>query len=119
MFKTTITGKKMSDCCGCPTHCVNLDGTWCDIDPHVIHVVKVSKTRALLTGVESVDLIDPEDNLVSVDDDFSRVAEVHNLVKQTLNIEMKEIETGTDYKAKEKVARTFITRFECEEREDE
>ncbi len=26
-LKTNITGKKMSDCCGCPVHCVNFDGT--------------------------------------------------------------------------------------------
>ncbi len=71
-FKTTITGKKMSDCYGCPVHCVNFDGTWRDIDPRVIHDVKASKTRAFLTGVESGDLIDPEGNLVSLDDDFSR-----------------------------------------------
>ena len=27
VFKTNITGKKMSNCCGCPVHCVNFDGT--------------------------------------------------------------------------------------------
>ena len=87
-FKTTIAGKKMPDCCGCPVHCVNFDGTWSDIDPRSIQVAKVSKTRALLTGVESGDFIDPEGNLVSVDADFSRAAEVHDFVKQTLQIEM-------------------------------
>jgi hypothetical protein len=46
--------------------------------------------------------------------------EVHDLVNQTLKIEMKKIEVDVDYKAKtEKVARAFITRFECEEREDD
>jgi hypothetical protein len=118
-FKTTITGKKMSDCCGCPVHCFHFDGTWCDIDPNTIRTVKTSKTRALLTGVESGDFIDPEGNLVSVDADFSRAAEVHDPVKLALKIEMKKIETGADYKDKEQVARTFITRFEREEREDE
>jgi hypothetical protein len=43
--------------------------------------VKTSKTRTLLTGVESDDFIDSEVNLVSVDADFSRAAEVHDLVK--------------------------------------
>jgi hypothetical protein len=69
--------------------------------------------------VESGDLIDPEGNLVSLDDDFSRADEVHDLVKQVLKIEMQKIETDTDYKTKEKVARAFITRFEREEREYE
>ncbi len=71
-FKTNITGKKMTHCCGWPVHCVNFDGTWRDIDPRVIHAAKASKTRALLTGVESGDFIDSEGNLVSVDADFSR-----------------------------------------------
>jgi hypothetical protein len=119
VFKTNITGKKMPNCSGCPVHCVDFDGTWRDIDPRVIHDVKASKTRAFLTGVESGDLIDPEGNLVSVDADFSRAAEVHDLVKQALKIEMQKIEAGADYKAKEEVARAFITRFEREEREDE
>jgi hypothetical protein len=44
---------------------------------------------------------------------------VHDLVKQALKIEMQKIEAGADYKAKEEVARAFITRFEREEREDE
>ncbi len=80
VFKTNITGKKMPNCSGCPVHWVNFDGTWCDIDPHVIHTVKFSKTRVLLTGVESVDrdFIDSEGNLVSVDDDFSRTAEMYD-----------------------------------------
>jgi hypothetical protein len=81
--------------------------------------VKDSKTRALLTGVTSGDFIDSEGNLVSVDADFSRAAEVHDLVKQTLKIEIQKIETDVDYKAKEEVGRAFITRFEREEREDE
>ena len=41
-FKDNITGKKMPDSCGCPVHCVNFDGTWCDIDPCVIHPAKAS-----------------------------------------------------------------------------
>jgi hypothetical protein len=109
----------MPDCCGCPVHCVNFDGTWRDIDPRAIHAAKASKTRALLTGVTSGDFIDPEGNLVSVDADFSRAAEVHDLVKQDLKIEMQKIEAGAVYKAKEEVVRAFITRFEREEREDE
>jgi hypothetical protein len=44
--------------------------------------VKDSKTRALLTSVECGDFIDSEGNLVSVDAHFSRVTEVHDLVKQ-------------------------------------
>jgi hypothetical protein len=82
---------KMPNCSGCPVHCVNFDGTWRDIDPRVIHAAKASKTRALLTGVESDDFIDSEGNLVSVDADFSRVAVVYDLVKQDLKIEMKNI----------------------------
>jgi hypothetical protein len=119
VLKTNITGKKIPDCCGCPVHCVNFDGTWRDIDPRVIHAEKASKTRVLLTGVESGDFIDFEGNLVSVDVDFSRDAKVYGLVKQTLKIEIQKIEADDDYKAKEKVARSFITRFEREEREDE
>jgi hypothetical protein len=69
--------------------------------------------------VTSGDFIDPEGNLVSVDADFSRAAEVHDLVKQDLKIEMQKIEARADYKAKEEVVRAFITRFEREEREDE
>jgi RNase H-fold protein (predicted Holliday junction resolvase) len=49
-----------------------------------------------------------------------RAEEVHELVKQTLKIELQEIDEDHDgYKAKEKVARAFITRFEREERKDE
>jgi hypothetical protein len=59
--------------------------------------------------VESNDFIDSEGNIESVDDDFSRVAEVQDLVKQTLKIEMKKIETDADYKTKDKVGRAFIT----------
>ena len=40
-------------------------------------------------------------------------------MKQALKIEMDKIEADADYKAKEKVARVFITRFEREEREDD
>ena len=81
--------------------------------------MKASKTRALLTGVESGDFIDPEGNLVSVDDDFSRAVEVHDLVKQALKIELEKIEAEAEYKNKDKVARAFIARFEREEREDD
>jgi hypothetical protein len=66
-FKTHISGKKMPDCIGCPVHCVNFDGSWRDIDPCVIHAAKASKTRALMTGVESGDYLDSEGNIVSVD----------------------------------------------------
>ncbi len=71
----------MPDCTGCPVHYVNFDGTWRDIDPSVIHVAKASKTRAFLTGVESGDYLDSEGNIVSVDNDFSHVAEVQGRVK--------------------------------------
>ncbi len=69
--------------------------------------------------MESDDYIDSESNIVSVDNDFSRAAEVQGLVNQTLKIEMEKIEAETEYKTKEKVARAFITRFEREEREDD
>ncbi len=44
-----------------------------------------------------------------------RAEEVHELVKQTLKIELQEINDG--YKAKEKVERVFIARIDREERE--
>ncbi len=72
-----------------------------------------------MTGVESGDYLDSEGNLVSVDNDFSRAAEVQGLVKQDLKIELEKIEVETEYNNKEKVARAFITRFEREEREDD
>jgi hypothetical protein len=56
---------------------------------------------------------------VSVDNDFSRTAEVQGLVKQAFKIEMEKIEADDDFKSKEKVARAFIVRFDREEREDE
>ncbi len=56
---------------------------------------------------------------MSVDNDFSRTDEVQDLVKQVLKIETEKIETDTDHKVKEKVARVFITRFEREEREED
>ena len=59
------------------------------IDLHGIHVVKTSKTKTLLTGVESDDFIDSEGNLVSVDVDFSLTPEVHDLVKE-LNVKREE-----------------------------
>jgi hypothetical protein len=39
-----------------------------------------------LTGVEGDVFLDHEGNLVSVDDDYSRAEEVHELVKQALKI---------------------------------
>ena len=69
--------------------------------------------------MESGDYIDSEGNIVSVDNDFSRTAEVEGLVKQALEIEMEKIEADAEFKTKEKVPRTFIPRFEREEREDE
>ncbi len=57
--------------------------------------------------------------MVSVDNDFSRAAEVQGLVKQSLKIEMKKIADETEYKNKENVALAFIDRFEREEREDD
>ena len=119
MFKTNISGKKLLDCTVCPVHDVNFDGSCRDIDPRVIHAAKASKTRALMTGVESGDYLDSEGNIVSVDNDFSRADEVQGLVKRSLKIEMKKIEAETQYKNKEKIARVFITRFEREEREDD
>ncbi len=124
VFKTNISGKKLLDCTVCPVHDVNFDGSCRDIDPRVIHAAKASKTRALMTGVESGDYLDSEGNIVSVDNDFSRAAEVQGLVKQSLKIEMKKIEAEKieaepQYKNKEKIARAFITKFEREEREDD
>jgi hypothetical protein len=56
---------------------------------------------------------------VSVDDDYSRDEEVHELVKQTLTIELQEIdEDNYSYKAKDKVARAFIARIDREECEE-
>ena len=72
-----------------------------------------------MTGVESGDYIDSEGNIVSVDNDFSRSAEVQDLVKQALKIEMEKIEADAEFKTKEKVARAFIARFEREKREGE
>ena len=47
-----------------------------------------------------------------------RAEEVHELVKQALQIELQEIDEDHDgYKAKEKVARAFIARIDREERE--
>ncbi len=69
--------------------------------------------------MESGDYLDSEDNIVSVDNDFSRAAKVQGLVKQSLKIELEKIEDETEYKNKEKVARDFIARFEREEREND
>jgi hypothetical protein len=76
---------------------------------------RASKTRAFLTGVESGDYLDSEGNMVSVDNDFSRAAEVQGLVKKVLKIEMEKITAEAEYKNKENVARSFIARFEREE----
>ena len=47
-----------------------------------------------------------------------RAEEVHELVKQTLKIELQEIdEDHGGYKTKEKVTRAFITRIDREEQE--
>jgi hypothetical protein len=72
-----------------------------------------------MIGVESGTYLDSEGNIVSVDNDLSRTAEVQGLVQQALKIELEKIEAETDYKNKEKVARAFIARFEREEREDD
>ena len=53
--------------------------------------------------------------MVSVDNDFSRTAEVQGLVKKVLKIEMEKITAEAEYKNKENVARSFIARFEREE----
>ncbi len=70
-----------------------------------------------MTGVEGNVFLDHEGNLVSVDDDYSHVEEVHELVKETLKIELQEIdEDNNSYKVKEKVACAFITRIDREAR---
>jgi hypothetical protein len=47
-----------------------------------------------------------------------RAQEVHEFVKQTLKIELLEIDEDNDgYKTKKKVARAFIARIDREERE--
>jgi hypothetical protein len=47
-----------------------------------------------------------------------RAEEVHELVKETLKIELQDIDEDHDgYKGKEKVARAFIARIDREERE--
>ena len=55
---------------------------------------------------------------MSVDADFSHVAEVQELVKQDLKIEIQKIE-DTEYKTKEYVTHVFIDRIDREERENE
>jgi RNase H-fold protein (predicted Holliday junction resolvase) len=71
-----------------------------------------------LTGVEGNVYLDHEGNNVSVDDDYSRTEQVHELVKQTLKIEVQEIDEDNDsYKSKEKVEHAFIARIDREERE--
>ena len=67
-----------------------------------------------MTGLEGDVFLDHEGNLVSVDDDYSRAEEVHELVKQTLKIELLKIDED-DYKVKEKVVCAFITRIYREE----
>ncbi len=74
---TKVKGTKCADCCSCPTHCVDYrNNTWRGPRFH-----KEIKTRALLTGAEGDVFFDHEGNLVSVDDDYSRAEEVHELVK--------------------------------------
>ena len=53
-------------------------------------------------------LIDSEGNHVSVDADFSRAGEVHKLVKQALQIDLRKID---DDLAIEGVASTMMVRF--------
>ena len=65
---------------------------------------------------------DSEGNHVSVDDDYWWSDEVHELVNQSLNIEIQKIDdypTNDDYKAKEKIVSVMIPRFEREEREED
>jgi hypothetical protein len=50
----------MPNCSGCPVHGVSFDGTWRELDRRVIHALRASKTRALVTLVESGDFIDSE-----------------------------------------------------------
>jgi hypothetical protein len=111
---TKVKGTKCTDCCGCPTHCVDYrNNTWCGPRFH-----KENKTGDLLTGVEGNVYLDHEGNNVSVDDDYSRTEQVHELVKQTLKIEVQEIDEDNDsYKSKEKVEHAFIARIDREERE--
>ncbi len=79
---------------------------------------KENKTRTLLTGIEDDVFLDHEGNLLSVDDDYSHVEEVHDLVKESLKIELQEIdEDNNSYKSKEKVVCTFIGRIDREEHE--
>ena len=65
---------------------------------------------------------DSEGNHVSVDDDYWWSDEVHELVNQSLNIEIQKIDdypTNDDYKAKEKIVSVMIPRFEREEKEED
>ena len=96
------------------THCVDYrNDTWRGPRFH-----KENKARALQTGAEGDVFLDYKGNLVSVDDDYSRAEGVHELVKQALKIELWKIDEDNDhYKAKEKVARAFITVIDREERE--
>ena len=69
-----------------------------------------------MTGIEDDVFLDHEGNLLSVDDDYSHVEEVHDLVKESLKIEFQGIdEDNNSYKSKEKVVRTFIGRIDREE----
>ncbi len=53
-----------------------------------------------------------------MDNDYSNTEDSHELVKQSLKIELQEIDEDNDsYMAKEKVASVFITRIDREERE--
>ena len=53
-----------------------------------------------MTGVVSGDFIDSEGNHVSVDDDYSRADELYDFVKETLKIEIQNMD---DYKSKKKL----------------
>ena len=60
-------------------------------DPRAFHA---SRTEAFLTRVEIVDygLLDGPGNPVAGIDDFSRAEEVQELVKQTLKIEVRNVD---------------------------
>ena len=45
-----------------------------------------------MTGIEDDVFLDHEGNLLSVDDDYLHVEEVHDLVKESLKIEFQEID---------------------------
>ncbi len=73
------------------------------------------KTRVALGG----------DTTITVDDDFSQVEMMRGLVQQAVHQALKtevqklDEEMGNDYKSKQQVYRTMITRINREERKDE